>query len=376
MTIAKRPLNASVIYFFMGGLAVVLMVSGFFVFYETYTDTRAIRSEAYFSDRFYLAKKYLAEEELWLESSSRLTNLEAELKIETVIFLNSPINALSARRFEALEQFVNDGGHLIYAPYLRRDAIEPGSDKLLKMLGTRIKWESVNTISLDSLPETMTNRFTGQKNNVELVVESQRGFGFVTGSGHIQALATQQYGRGIITLVNDSRWWLNKNLVDSDHALLLKILLGERNRISAFWSPYRPSLWDDIWKHFRDSLLLFLLMIGLWMHAKSIRRVRISKRLRKGRRSLGEHIMAVGWLHWRYKNRQTLLRHLIDDIEYSMMKQNAHFRTQPDNIKMQLIALNSNFSHEEIERLWTPCEPRSLDFVVRARRLKRLRTLL
>lgn len=392
MTEKARWQGQSGIYLVMGLLAAILIVTAFFAFYESYTDTREVRSEAYFSDRFYLAKKYLAESERWLDSTAGLSGFEDSLSLDTVIFLNAPVNALSAKRLTALLQFVNEGGHLIYAPYLREGVMEPKSDKLLQKLpsanssgkdgdnsaefGLQIEWKSASRVDLTSLPPVFKEALEQNTQASQLETKSRFGFGFQSASGEGQALISLVLGEGQVTLVNDSRWWLNKNIVEGDHALLLKLLFGGRNRMSAFWSPYSPSLWDELWRYYREFLVLFGLFIAFWLHAKVGRRQRVAKRLRKARRSLSEHIMAVGWLHWRCRNRQVLLQHLVDDIEYVMMKQYPQFRTQPENIKMQMIALNSNYSHDDIERLWTPVEPRAIDFVVRARKLKRLRTLL
>lgn len=135
-----------------------------------------------------------------------------------------------------------------------------------------------------------------------------------TGSAEAPAAAPMlrlAVGAGWVTVLPSAEFLDNDHLGERDHALLLWSLLQRDGPPAAALLVYRdqpPSLWALIFQHADAVLWSGATLLALWLWGASLRFGPPLPEPAPARRSLVEHVLAVGEYLWRQQHHAVLLR--------------------------------------------------------------------
>lgn len=127
-----------------------------------------------------------------------------------------------------------------------------------------------------------------------------------TGTRFVQA----NFGKGMITIINDPQIFSSAYLGHFDHAYLLNLLSAKRDVILILEGKQMSALSTLLWRYYRESLagLLLLLLLGYWNLNKRFGAIRDAVNF--SRRSREEGMRAIGQWHWRREEGEVLLQPL------------------------------------------------------------------
>jgi hypothetical protein len=257
-----------------------------------------------------------------------------------VVLLMGSGSELGATRVERLLKWVAAGNRAVVllpsdGPYRRMleaeaDANEP-RDTLLSTLGIRLQeW---HLPELDDRPFTFTlPRGTSfelaMRHELHLYGDDEQVEAYAPEDEDENTLVIQvEHGRGRVTVFAESDWLGNAHIGDHDHAALAWAILKPKSPHATLWvvrnSPVPGLL---AWLTGRGWPItaagLALLVLALWRVTR--RFGPLLPELPRDRRDFGEHLDAVGRLHWRLGATDELLAPLRAELR----KQAAHMRAE------------------------------------------------
>ena len=171
------------------------------------------------------------------------------------------------------------------------------------------------------------------------------------------------FGRGVYTVVSEFDLWKNHNIGELDHAALLAHLLGDhagQASSTTLWlvmRKLRPSLltllWNNAWQFV--IALLTALALGLWY---------LSNRFGPGlqlddaqRRSLMEHIEAIGQFEWRMDKAEHLLSAVRREVQLELERRFPELPHKARDETTSWLAEKLKIPEQDIiTALHSPCE--------------------
>jgi len=333
MKISRRT-----VWFSVAGVALSVLAALWFlthyerVPHEVFPDV----SKEVKNNRFYAAQRLLRESGFKLVPTGKnTTDLFSLLPAQggTVLLPQAREYYMTPARTTRLLEWVAQGGYLmIESGYTSRN------DHLLTQLGVKV----VTGDAADSLAELERREKRKQRNKNHLLEEDDEdkdtfttfttkipGYGrvlstqitghalqterpFVWGAGDPQRLRILHlaHGRGQITVLDCACHFSNSRIKDNDHAELLLALLHTYQPDGAvIWVQQLevPSLWQWLASRAQEALIAAALILLFWLWRIIPRFAVIAPEPVSERRSLIEHLRAIGRFLWRSDGLEALL---------------------------------------------------------------------
>lgn len=266
----------------------------------------------------YLAAQYFVEKMGLPTASIRsFATLNQLSDKQSVLLLPVSRNNMQSHQAEHILGWVNQGGHLITVIWTLKK--QGQTDLLLDYLGV-IQQVNDDAAEHDAALNNMMIFEKNQEKNLKINflsryyledVEDTALFGIKDAVGHHEL--TYVHGQGLITVLSDGEFLKNDAIGQYDHAEVFWQLIKQGQPKHAIWINYQtesPSLWDWLWQHASELILTLMLMtvMIIWQFSGRLGSVILIQD--KKRRSLLEHMMASGRFHWKYQNKNQILKNV------------------------------------------------------------------
>ncbi len=304
-----------VILFFIGALVLL----GGWLAWNYIADTRVEYIEERFPSPKLLFDEYLVAERFLDEGDThamRRSTLPGERRLNRTgaVFILADSSRMGSQDIQRLLQWVRQGAHLIVAAQESEVIYE---QRLLQGLGIerrRIEKEE-NTEACAVDPDSICIDVDG--------IPARVGFGSdglaydpyeATPEWDISAPFVQKphqmrfrAGKGIITIIPDSRPWQNLSINEYDHAFILQKWMEGFGEVLLVTKPEPPGFLALIWRSAYEAVLAGLILLALWLLRRSRRFGPMQALPAPARRSLVEYLHAASLFRWKYHQTDFLL---------------------------------------------------------------------
>ncbi len=273
------------------------------------------------------AQRLLAK--LQIDSSSvsgrdRLYHLPSS---DDVLLINQLNGNLSEQQWQAIVDWVYNGGHLITTPPAPYQSIEkeqtrpfyrhfgvrlqrtdgefdePGFGQLVKNLRDHAR-SPLSTVKLREFERPLLIEFS---TTLQLITERDDQNLQLPESATRQLIQFES-GEGKVTLLNNNNIFHNQRIADYDHALLFIWLIGNPDKVWLLYSSNMPSLINLLWSKMPLVVITALLLVSLLLWKMTCRSGRIHHQATTPRRNFVEHLEALGDVAWRHNKARGLYR--------------------------------------------------------------------
>lgn len=118
------------------------------------------------------------------------------------------------------------------------------------------------------------------------------------------------YGRGVISVINDPEVFNNAHLGHFDHAYLLHLLLANTSSVIVLEGKHMAALSTLLWRYYREVIFGMLIFMFLGYRHLISRFGAVRDVVKSVRRSREEGMRAIGQWHWRRSESDILLKPL------------------------------------------------------------------
>lgn len=400
--------------------------------WEEVTIPQGYRGQARL-DPFLAAQKLL---QTYDHDAERLPALkQMPFSDEGVIVLSAEAGMPEGRAQQLLD-WVQDGGHLIYAmagcaPYndwglfssmstYAYTGNEDRQDPILEHLGIKLeghksldeslkkqkkketkeesapaepKEESTASPSDDDIkkplikePEDVpTSRSTFQigeetfhidfPNQLRLTLDRELRRGEYTAESKEKTMALSlHYGSGRITVMNHARPLRNRYLDENDHARWLLALVGDEPKHVQFIVSMQQSFWGLLWKRAWMPLIGLALVTVIWLWMHMLRFGPLQQVDLHDTKHFFEHIGALGQFFHRMRRPDVLLSAAADAVRARALRTHPHLAHQNDDALVDMLAERTDLPKARISAAFIP-PSRKLGTHDMARLLQDLQTL-
>lgn len=324
-------------------LILIAIITGlFFLFFESYKTTIDTGwSQKAYQNRFLAAEKFLSTNNKTINIAHGFSELENLEDIDTLIITNYS-GVVSEKQEDVLLTWLSNGGNMVLA--LPHYDFDGQYSKLISETGitpyqieieaeeTDTVTEESNTETSDSLDYLTTLSFDNIKDDLAINFdrrssldhesfyyeddEKYEGYKPFYWSGDEHGIYFLQFNidDGLLTVLSDAGIWQNLYIGDHDHAHLLFLLTESQNNIQFLIGSEFPDLMSLIWKNAYELLISSFFLLIFWLFYRGKRFLPALETSTTVRRSLNEHIEAVGKFHWKQKQTQRLLSSLREDV--------------------------------------------------------------
>ncbi len=222
------------------------------------------------------------------------------------LLVNNTTVALNPERREQLLAWLHDGGHLLVTASREWNAAAGAADPFLDPFGVRLHRLEEHPGSTASEPIGI--EFDGYPRAVHVAFDPRRfledaGEEAVAGAAGVHGYHLLQYaaGEGLLTVMSDNAFLRNGQIAEHDHALYLALLSGaeQGDTVWLLYDTGMPSLGALLWQHASLALASAALLLLAWAWSRARRFGPACDEPRGARRSLLEHLDAVGHYAWR-----------------------------------------------------------------------------
>lgn len=229
-----------------------------------------------------------------------------------------PRRTVTRRAADRLVDWVRRGGHLVVVPARPPDG-DPapmGSDPLLDAIPVRqlarperdrrVRDVAVQVAGLSGLAPLRV----GPEAPSDLAVTGDAEPTLVVGRPHSAVILRVGMGRGQVTVLSDPRILDNDHLDEADHALLAWLAIATPLRPKGVAIVFRdavPSTWALLAGRAPLAFVSGAVLLVAWFAAASRRFGPLQPPTTPDRRSLGEHVSALGGYLWRHRADAPLL---------------------------------------------------------------------
>ncbi|GLS28076.1 DUF4350 domain-containing protein [Marinibactrum halimedae] len=162
--------------------------------------------------------------------------------------------------------------------------------------------------------------------------------------------------RGFITVVSTTVLWSNNYIGLLDNAHLLMLLTEKRERVMFQETVNWPSLWELLSAYALEVIVAVGLFLLAWAMKSGVRFGPLQEENTLIRRSLAEHIRAMGQFYWRHEHHNELLSALRSRITQKMMLQDTAYIQYSDHQQCELIAKHTTLPIKEVTFALLPQE--------------------
>lgn len=168
-------------------------------------------------------------------------------------------------------------------------------------------------------------------------------------------------GDGLITALSDFDIWRNKHIGKNDHAALLSSVLGEKSgKIWILATVDMPSIFDLLWRHAHEAIIsgLILVILLLWkLYDRFGPYIEINK---QQRRSLIEHLDAVGQFEWRLNDCEGMLDSVRNELHHHIEARRPDWKDKSIDEKIIWLSKHTRLQKDDISSaVYGPCKQRS-----------------
>jgi len=306
---------------FFGSLVVLMIALVTWWFFDTFEYYREIKDVGFSSraeqNPYLAAERFLDKYNIKVKSLPSILALKKLPNTSEVLFIPTGRYDMSTDRLQQIMSWVNKGGHLIVRARRITAGEKNSEDELFSKLGvegyrkkqkgfTQHYNADVVDVKINSSIENKKVEFnadTWMKNVGKLEPSWQ-----VDGENGSKLLE-YKLGDGYISLLSDLRFMDNTHIGKHDHAAFLYTLvhIDDNTRgMLIIRNDDMPSLIGLIAQHAPATLLALGILLLAWLWYVTRRFGPIQRPEGKARRSLREHIIAVGHFQWRNRNRNEL----------------------------------------------------------------------
>lgn len=347
-----------------------LIVFWVLMFYERVEEQRLVglRGEAVRNP--YLALQRLASGYGWSVATVKDVELLNTLPAQATLFLpDRRIAMMTRQRVEQLLLWVENGGHLLVeAEILRYD------DPLLDDIGvvrTERDRKKVYRREQFRLPGNDKPLEVDFAPHLELSDESDEQEGITLRLPEDSGTRLLQYhmGNGRITVLASFNFFAYRNIGRYDHAEFIWNVIDSPEQKRELWmltKPLYPSIWQWLWEHAWMVLLSSLVLLLLWLWSIVPRFGPLLPEPTQARKSLTEHLTAVGRFSWLSERGIALLRVSREALLRRLALRRPHIAHSPsaarDQAMAKLAACNPQRMTEALQR--TPNTAREFTAII------------
>ncbi len=337
-------------------------------------------------------EKFLKKMGMESELISRISQFENLPKTSDTIIINAPPVIIGHEKIASILDWVDDGGHLIYSASAGHlyDDDEEVDDEILQYLDVKLRIaktkkkknlfsffsqpiddDTKDTADVDS-PAQCVNKatrgkviaFPGTENeqtiqfNPRYSLQSD-GYGSTIELSNANGVYLLQFpiGNGIITVMSDAEFIKNRHIIKYDHAQffyqLVSNKIGERSRLkpSKVWIQYMvgmPNIINLIWMKGWMFVVALALLVVSFLLMKGRRFGPIITTTTTVRRSLMEHVNAVGMFLWKKNGAKYLLINARQKVVALAEKNHPMFNVMQPNEQYQILSEISGINEEKI----------------------------
>ena len=294
---------------------------------------RAARRNPYLA-----AELFLRRLDIDVQSHQRFDRL-TPLPENGAVFVSDSRHVFSDRQIQELTQWVTKrGGHLIVAASAPDDEREDALLAAFDIVAQEVRVKSARAVvhadgQKADVPKTELTRmpFNGGADDIALHFLPTRKLHHPKLSGYVRgAWGADMYwagdqqgthfvhlkaGRGRLSVLSDGDLWRSGRIGQFDHALFLRLLVRDSDRVRLFYGSQMPPLAALAWRHAWPSLIASALWLAAWLVYRGRRFGPIVEQQITVRRSLDEHVVAEAHYLWRGGWRRALVQPLQDDIQ-------------------------------------------------------------
>jgi hypothetical protein len=285
----------------------------------------------------------------------------SELHAGDTLILNTPSHFIGERRADALLNWVNNGGHLIFSVHDSYDSQRPEAagftitdtrDTLLQALQLVVRETSYRTtlIDLSNVVEQAGPLQVKFQSGFDLQDPQQ--YAFQTAADDERTwLLRYSWGNGVISVFSDLGVFDNDRVADYDHADFLWALLHAGRSPGKVWlqyAPQVPSLLELLWRHAWMFIVALLLTMAALIWAGNLR---LGPRLieyTSEQRSLTDHLRASGRFLWRRGAPDVLLEAVRERTLQRLRRRYPHWQTLTDTERIEHIVHLTGLPPERI----------------------------
>lgn len=323
-------------WFALGAVGCLLIYFGwlFVSTYEPYTrveEHRLNRPEV--RKNPYLALEYFlndgGREATTLSYKTMLAYIDHAPEDETLFIFGNRAR-MAGRETSGLLSWVESGGELVVEAY----SAEPPLDDLLSALGitvTHFEQEEEWIYRIAGVTFSMPIIDEGAETGLTLAMPISFGLecddcAFTMSAqqyaDHPFSMVQMPYGKGKITVLGSSQIWNNTTISEADNIWLIDQLAARKNHL-LYLKPVsrfdlsqagQSSIFSQIWRHYRGSLLLFIGMLGALLWAMGTRIGPIEAPVSRDRRQLSTYLNALAEFRRKREGDAALIITLQEDI--------------------------------------------------------------
>jgi len=333
--------------------------------------------------------EYLAATRLLEQSDAEVIAVERFADIEDFsgvgeIFLSSDTTVFSEQQFESLLDWINGGGHFIYAA----NEIHNGN-RILEKLGAEVYDNEYSDDDEDFLSEddpdydaaeseeedrsdyTTLLSFNGLDYELKVEFDSNTAIHWTeadSGDYHIEPFYAvgdthglhflqYEWGDGLITLLSDDSIFTNDYIADADHAFLLLRIMGKDTKVALITGNDVQALWKIMGFYMPEFLWICAILFIAWL-ASTLQHFG-PKRAKTviQRRSFVEHLLASATFYWRQNQQQRLLLSLRSQAIKPIQRRVHGFDQLSQQEQVNLLVDCTPFNQEQLHYAFFDNEP-------------------
>ncbi|KPV41318.1 hypothetical protein AN478_01645 [Thiohalorhabdus denitrificans] len=350
----------------LGGLTLAvlgLVVGGFLLFFKPVEEE--VRTDVSLEARknpFLAAARFLEAGGVPTERARGRGTLEELPPPDRVLFLTAPLADLEASEREELAAWLRAGGHLVTEAFFLWDPEEQASgDPFLDGFGIRLhRHGDAGSVCREEADGEIEVTLPGVRPAMEAEPSPRYYLEDAAGAadGRVTTLCgphllTRAVGEGRLTVVSDTGFWRNDRIGEGDHALFLWRVITLTEPAGARFLAHvdMPGLPLLLWEKAPEAILsgAILLLFALWAAYN-----RFGPPLPPPgsgpRRSLVEHLDALGAFHYRHSQPDRLLEPLRRRLHNRLEGRIALWRHWDRSRRLAWLAEHSGLEEEPLER--------------------------
>jgi hypothetical protein len=295
------------------------------------------------------------------------------------IFLGNHAVLFLERNHDALWEWIEQGGHLIYVAYDRddeevplelldelgvemvrlseddtdihcNDGVEPCAEPAAEEAdGEPGGYDAVRRIAVDfqsSEPGDHLARFRADRH----LSDTKEWADVALGDEWMPNLLQYPLGDGRVTVLSDNELFQNEQIGEKDQAYLLSRLVNHSDKVWLFYSADMPSLMEQLWQRTPYLLLLSMLLLLIAGWRMLLRSGPNLQNRFDERRNLLEHIDASAQFSWRIDRAQQLFQANRETIEQGWRRRHPQLNGLEQAERCEWIAEKSGIVATAIER--------------------------
>ena len=317
----------------IGGLASAFLLSKANRVY--YVKERKFSVEAR-KNPFLALEYFLAKQQISVNLERSFTKFNDALMPEDTIIITNSRRTLSKDRLKQLQEFVQNGGHLLLNAVEIYDEEKASSGgPFMDELGARLR-KSDNYYSDDDKDSEFY--FEDSEEKVMVTFSPRYYLQYASGDSIFSSsdegdnhLLQYHYGEGMITLFSDIDFVKNNKIDQQDNALFMRQLIGYSANVWLFYDPKEPGLLSLFWKHGSPLIIAVLTLLLAIFWYQQIKTGPVFAQFSIKRRKLMQHIRAASEFKWSNQETSFIINQLREEL-YGLIR---HHIRQFDNLKQE-----------------------------------------